>query len=80
CSCVGKGASGVCASQCTLGAGDCGAGFTCDPLFPTPTGWPAWPAGVGGRCLRDCTVDGDCLPGLVCDQTAGVPKRTCRPK
>jgi len=80
CSCLGKGASGVCASQCTLGAGDCGAGFTCDPLFPTPTGWPAWPAGVGGRCLHDCTVDGDCLPGLVCDQTAGVPKRTCRPK
>lgn len=78
CNCFAAGTTGVCAAYCTLAA-DCGAGFTCDPLFPAPTGWPAWPAGLAGRCLRTCTTAGDCLPGLVCDQTAGVPVRTCRP-
>lgn len=80
CSCLGAGSAGVCASECSTGALDCDVGFTCDPLFPAPAGVLAWPAGITGRCLRACTSDGDCLPGLVCDQTAGVPTRTCRPK
>ena len=68
--CLNGGGSPVCGSDA-----DCGAGTTCDGGFCRPiagecdarTACPGAEVCVGGRCLAECTVDGECGGLDFCD-------------
>ncbi|MGZ3416595.1 MAG: hypothetical protein ACXVEE_01955 [Polyangiales bacterium] len=77
---------GYCITLCKQGDA-CGTGFTCDALLPAKDdkGMPLFtlttqPAELVGYCLKNCTADTDCPANQMCDQSAGVTQKTCRPK
>jgi len=79
-------ANGYCIDLCKTGD-TCASGFTCDALLPTKGtdgstlfSFTAQPAGLTGYCLKNCTADTDCPANQMCDTSAGVTQKTCRPK
>ncbi len=78
--------TGFCTSVCKTGGAPCASGFTCDARVPekaadgsTLFSLTTQPLGMGGFCLKNCAVDGDCATGLVCVRSAGLTQKTCRP-
>jgi hypothetical protein len=79
--------SGYCINLCRAGDGSCGTGFTCDALLPTKGTdgstlftLTSQPSELVGYCLKNCTADTDCPANQMCDQSAGLTQKTCRPK
>jgi hypothetical protein len=80
-------ANGYCIDLCRAGDGSCGTGFTCDALLPKKDDkggdlftLTTQPADLVGYCLKNCAADTDCPANQMCDQSAGLTQKTCRPK
>lgn len=86
CDCMYNGAtsSGYCTRYCRTGdaAAACPTGFSCDPGLPNSdtmgTLFSSSPTGLNGRCLKNCSVDGDCPTGAHCESNVATASKVCR--